>query len=71
MDNNNTELSPHNALELDEVMNGGDALKMMQLSVNMAQDPDLKAFMQQPLEARRARMRAMQQFLDASQHLHL
>lgn len=63
MDNNNTELSPHNALELNEVMNGGAAMKMMHMSVNMAQDPDLKAFMQQPMKARRARMQAMQQFI--------
>jgi len=64
MDNNNTELSPHDVLALNEVMNGEmAAMKMMQMNVNMAQDPDLKAFMQQPMEARRARMQAMQQFI--------
>jgi hypothetical protein len=64
MYNNNEGLTPHDALELNEVMNGGMAsMKMMQMSMKMAQDPDLKVFMQQNLESRRARIQAMQQFI--------
>lgn len=64
MDNNNTKLTPHDALELNEVMNGGLAvMKMMQMSMDMVQDPDLKALMQQSLAARQARMEAMQNFI--------
>ena len=64
MDNNNLEVTPHDALELNEVMNGGmAAMKTMQVSMDMVQDPDLKAFMQQSLTARQARMKAMQNFI--------
>lgn len=57
-------LTPHDALELNEVMNGEMVtMKMMQLSVNMVQDPDLKTFIQKSLQAKQARMQEMQQFL--------
>lgn len=61
---NNRELTPHDALELNEVMNGGmAAMKMMQVSMDMVQDPDLKAFMQQSMTVRQARMKEMQSFI--------
>ncbi|HML34620.1 MULTISPECIES: hypothetical protein [Sporomusa] len=66
---NTTGLTPHDALELSEVMNGAmTIMKMMQMNMNQVQDPDLKTFMQQTLEARRIRMQAMQQFI-SNQHV--
>lgn len=60
---NTNGLTPHDALELNEVMIGGmTTLKMMEANLTMVQDPDLKEIMQNCLEAKKNRMQEMQQF---------
>lgn len=64
---NNSSLSPHEMLELHEILGSKvTEAKKIQASRAMATDPDLTDFMDRALEMKKSEIEALQQFAEPS-----
>jgi len=61
---NETRLAPHETLDLHELLDSGvTGAKIMQASLAMVKDPDLKSFMEDSLNAKKSRIQDMQRLI--------
>ena len=65
--NNNNNLTPHEILELRELMDTDIiGAKKMQASIPMVEDDELKSFMERCLDSKKENINSMQNFIETN-----